>query len=124
MPAHGKLLLVTPVFHPSDIVFARGWSRLAPGIGGWTVLLDNGEAPEQVSILPPGAEHPVFFATREGRDVVVKRKRATGGDDELVEVGRFDGLRDAVLALCPIGDDAMEEIQLTLEKQFPRLGRR
>jgi hypothetical protein len=120
MPAYAKLKLVTPVFHPSDIAFARGWSRLAQGIGGWTVVLDNETAPEQVSVIPPGVAEPAFFITRQGREAVLERRRPVGDDDEVVEAGRFEGLREAILALCPLDDDALEEIQLGLERQFPR----
>jgi hypothetical protein len=123
MPAYAKLRLVTSIFHASDIAFARAWSRVAPGIGGWTMLLDNDAAPGQVSVIPPGLPQPVFFITRRGRDVVLERRRAMGDDDEVVEAGRFEGLRDAVLALCPIDDDALEQIQLGLEVQFPRVNR-
>ena len=124
MPAYAKLSLVTPIFHSSDIAFVQGWTRMAPGIGGWTVLFDNDRAATQISVIPPGAEQPVFFITRQGRDVKLERRRAMGDDDEVVEVGRFDGLREAVLALCPISDDALEEIQMGLEKRFPRHERR
>ena len=72
MPAYAKLALVTPTFHPSDIAFARGWSRRAPGLGGWTVLLDNDAAPEQVSVIPPGGDRPVFYITRQGRSVTAR----------------------------------------------------
>lgn len=123
MPAYAKLKLVTPIFHASDIAFARGWSRVAPGIGGWTVLLDNDAAPEQISVIPPGVAEPAFFLSRRGRDVVLERRRPMGDDDEVLEAGRFDNLRDAVLALCPIDDDALEAIQVALESEFPRLNR-
>ena len=120
MSAYAKLSLVTSVFHASDVAFVRGWSRAAPGIGGWTVLFDNDVVAEQVSIIPPGSVHPVFFITRNARDVLLERRRSVGDDDEVVEAGRFDNLREAVLALCPVADEALEDIKLDLEKQFPR----
>jgi hypothetical protein len=121
MPAYAKVSLVTPVFHPSDIAFVRRWSAAAPGLGGWGVRVDPDEAPEQVSVTPPGAETPLFFITRHGRDVLLERRRA-GAEPE--EVGRFEGLREAVLTLCRIGDEALEEIHEELEETFPRHDKR
>jgi hypothetical protein len=122
MPAYAKVSLVTPIFHPSDIAFVHRWSEVAPGLGGWQVQLDREEEPEQVSVLPPGAEEPLFVITKGPRDVTVHRRRPLA-DGELVELKRFEGLRDAVLALCPIGDEALEEIHLALERDYPRNGR-
>lgn len=122
MPAYAKVSLVTPMFHPSDVAFVEGWCGAAPGYGGWQVRLDREEAPEQVSVLPPGAEEPLFVITKGPRDVTLHRRRPAQ-DGELVELERFDGLREAVLALCPISDEALEEIHIALERNFPRRGR-
>ena len=116
MPAFGKMSLVTPRFHPSDIAFVRAWSAAAPGFGGWHVSFDREEAPEQVAVAPPGAQEPVFVITRGPRDVVLHRRQ----DGALAELQRFDGLREAALALCPLADDALEAIQIGLERDFPR----
>jgi len=122
MPAYAKITLVTSVFHRSDIAFVRGWSAAAPGWGGWRVSLDREEAPEQVSVTPPGAEEPLFVVTKGARDVMLFRRRPSRGG-ALEEVERFDGLRDAVLKLCPISEDALEEIHTLLEREYPRHGR-
>lgn len=121
MPAYAKVALVTPVFHQSDMAFARAWSQAAPGIGGWNVLVDRSAAPEQVSVVPPGGVEPVFFASRSAGKVALERKRAD--DNETVEIGMFEGLREALLALCPLTDEALEEIQTALEREFPRRNR-
>jgi hypothetical protein len=123
MPAYAKVSLVSPVFHPSDAAFARAWGQFAPGIGGWTVLLDNEAEPTRVLVSPPGGVEPVFFVRRDTRDVVLERKQPLGEGDDMFELGRFDGLREAMLALCPLSDDALEEIHIDLEQRFPRLGR-
>ena len=122
MPAYTKVSLVTPVFHPSDIAFVQRWSAKAPGIGGWRVSFDREDAPEQVAVAPPGAEEPLYFITRAPREVVVHHRRP-GQDGEMQEFQRFEGLRIAVLALCPLHEDALEEINTGLERDFPRRGR-
>ena len=120
MPAYGKIALVTTLFHPSDVAFADGWSRRAPGIDGWRILVDRREATQQVSVLPPGAEEPVFIITRPAVNVVVERRVRDGGDERLEPVGEYPNLRAAVQALCPITDDDLQEIHEELEIAFPR----
>lgn len=117
MPAYGKISLVTPVFHPSDIAFAVSWANSAPGWGGWKVLVDKEAAPEAVAVAPPGLDEPVFFIERVPGEVLMWRE-PPGGDR--AEVGRFSNLRAALLALCPVDDAAMEEIHLMLERDYPR----
>lgn len=123
MPAYGKLVLVTSVFHPSDVAFARGWSRRAPGIDGWRVLLDREVGTERVSIIPPGADEPVFIVTRPGVRTVLERRVGGPGEDRMVLIGEFDNLRQAVQALCPLHDDHLQEIHEELEIAFPRARR-
>ena len=117
MPAYAKVSLVTPVFHPSDIAFAIGWSNTAPGYGNWRVVVDHSTAAELISVIPPGCEDPVFFIARHGGEVVMERQPPGG---ERSEVGRFRSMRDALLLLCPLDDDTLEEIQMGLERDFPR----
>lgn len=122
MPAYTKVSLVTPVFHPSDIAFVRHWSALAPGRGGWRVTLDSDAKPELVSVTPPGAEAPLYMITKAPREVILHERRP-GQGGEMAELERFEGLRDAVLALCALGGDALEQIHVTLERDFPRRDR-
>ena len=120
MPAYAKVSLVTAVFHPSDVAFARAWSDAAPGIDGWRLQLDREERTEEILVLPPGAEAPVFRLVRPGRDVLLQKLRP-GADPE--EIGGFEGLREAILTLCPLGDEALEAIHEALEEAFPRRDR-
>ena len=119
MPAYAKVRLVTPVFHPSDIAFLHGWSRAAPGHGGWRIEVDDERSPERVGVMPPGAEEALFVIRREAHETVLFRRRPAR-NGELEEIARFDGLRDALLALCPLPDEALEDIHLDLERSFPR----
>lgn len=120
MPAYAKVTLVTSVFHPSDIAFLRRWSDAAPGIDGWRVRLDREEKATEIVVLPPGAEAPVFRLIRPGRDVLLQKLRPNTEPDE---IGHFDGLREAILTLCPLGDEALEAIHEALEAEFPRRNR-
>jgi hypothetical protein len=74
-------------------------------------------------VIPPAGSEGAFHITRRGRDVVLERRQANGGTGKAREVGRFDGLREAVLAPCPIDDEALQEIQVALETQSPRRNR-
>lgn len=121
MPRPRKIALVTPVFHPSDIAFVLRWSKIAPGLGGWHVRLDPPRDTEHVAVIPPGSEEPVFVLQREVREVVLRRVGQTG---MAAELGRFPDLRRAVMALCPIDDDALQEIHEGLEREFPRANQR
>lgn len=120
VPAYGKITLVTPLFHPSDAGFAQEWSRRAPGIDGWRLLLDRTPGAERVSVTPPGAEEPVFFISRPGVRTVLERRRRGPDGDTLSLVGEYDNLRLAVLALCPLHEDQLQEIHEMMELAFPR----
>ncbi len=121
MAAYAKVKLVTSVFHPSDMAFARGWGTAAPGLGGWGLVFDNDAGATEVSILPPGAEAPAFVITRGATDVTLHRRRASGDREE---IDTFNGLREALLTLCPLSEESLVEIQDALEEAFPRRLRR
>lgn len=123
MPAYGKITLVTTQFHPSDVAFARGWSRHAPGIDGWRLLVDREDGTERVSVVPPGAQEPVFIITHPAVNVLVERRVNGEGGDHFAAVGEFPNLRMAVQALCPISEDDLQEIHEELEIAFPRRAR-
>jgi len=106
-------------FHRSDVLFALEWSALAPGMGGWDVLLDDERETYLLSIVPPGGDAASFFLYRKGREVVL-RWIAPAGSTAPLEVGRFPSLRAALLALCPLNDDQMQALHESLEVLYPR----
>ena len=70
--------------------------------------------------MPPGAEQPAFFVTRDGKHVTVTWLRQKVVDGSLVEVGRFASLREALLTLCPLSDDQKELVNDSMEVLYPR----
>jgi hypothetical protein len=120
VPAYRKIALVTSVFHPSDVAFAQGWSRRAPGFGGWRLLLDRESGTKRVSVIPPGSDEPVFFITRDGVRTILSRLVRQEDEATLSVVGDYDNLRCAVQALCPLTEDDLQEIHEELEIAFPR----
>lgn len=115
---------LTAGFQAADVLYALEWATLAPGLGGWRVIVSEGQKVELVSVVPPGAEFPIFFITPDGDEAVVERQRprAVGGGYD--PVGRFESLRDAVLALCKLDADQREELNTRMEAIYPRSLRR
>ena len=106
-------------FHRGDVLFALEWSAVAPGMGGWDVLIDDERATRLVSVVPPGADTPAFFIYLKQRDVVV-RWLAPSGKGEPLEVGRFTSLRAALRALCPLNEDQLQAVNEAMEILYPR----
>jgi hypothetical protein len=110
----------TSVFHQADVLYALEWAAVAPGLGGWNLVLDDEKRTRLVSVIPPGAENPAFFITRQGGEVTITWLRQKVMDGSLVEVGRFGSLREAVLTLCPLCDDLKEVVNEAMEALYPR----
>ena len=110
----------TSVFHGSDVLYALEWAAVAPGLGGWNLVLDDDRRTRLISVVPPGAENPAFFISRDGGEVTVNWLRQKTIDGALVEVGRFSSLREAVLTLCPLSDDLNELVNEAMEVLYPR----
>jgi len=108
------------LFHKADVLYALEWAAVAPGLGGWNIVLDDERQTRLVSVVPPGAEHPAFFITRKGDETTITWLRQKVIDGSLVEVGRFSGLREAVLTLCPLCDDLREIVNESMEALYPR----
>jgi hypothetical protein len=110
----------TTLFHQADVLYALEWAAVAPGLGGWNVVLDDEKHTRLLSVIPPGAENPAFFITRAGAEVTITWLRQKVVDGSLVEVGRFGSLREAVQTLCPLCDDLKELVNEAMEVLYPR----
>jgi hypothetical protein len=106
-------------FDRADVLFALEWSALAPGIGGWDVLIDDERMTRLVSVVPPGADAPAFFIYWKGSEIVLTWQ-ALNGKGEMMEVARFTNLRAAVLALCPLSEDQHMAVKDSMEIMYPR----
>ncbi|KAA5612041.1 hypothetical protein [Rhodovastum atsumiense] len=105
------------IFHRADILYALEWAAAAPGLGRWTVLLDDTEQTRLVSVVPPGTERPAFLITRSQEGVFVM-PQAPG--EEGLQIRRFGNLREAVLAICPLDDERAVAVNEAMEILYPR----
>ena len=110
----------TAAFHPADVIYALEWAAVAPGLGGWNLVLDDENQTRLVSVIPPGAEQPMFFVTSDGTAVTITWLRQKVVEGALVEVGRFGNLREALQILCPLNDDLKEIVHESMELLYPR----
>jgi hypothetical protein len=95
-------------FTPEEIHWAvAGWSKVAPGLGGWQVLAltEDTDLGRTVLVAPPTPlpdplEGPryVIAATRDGEAVIFADLPGT----EMRRIGTFAGLSEALHHLCPL----------------------
>ena len=106
------------VFPVEDLQFAMAWSRVAPGFGGWTLAVSEMTTGELVEVTPPGAEFPVFYVLPrpEGTEIIRERVIEVGGGQ--VSEAMVPSLRDAVLLLCPLGSEGMEQLRHILQQDM------
>ena len=91
---------VSASFPVDHLTFALAWAAVAPG--GWMVTVAAVNNGELVSVVPPGAEVPVFFLGLEHGVVETVRHRPAELGGQLVGHGAHRTLIEAVLALCPL----------------------
>jgi len=108
------------VFDRSDVLYALEWAALAPGIGGWTVLLDSHEITRLVSVIPPGLAYPAFTMTRADGAVSLSHVRPSAAPHPSREVARLASLREAVLLLCPLSDEDIATVDEAMTMLSPR----
>jgi len=110
-------------FHQADVLYALEWSAVAPGMGGWNLLVDQEAETRLISVVPPGSEAPRFLIFRAGADVDVLWIGDSPGEDAM-EVGHYPTLRAAVLGLCPVPKEQIRRINEAMESLYPRALRR
>lgn len=106
-------------FSTADMLYAICWSNLAPGIDGWRLAIEDDDRVTTIGIIPPAAAEPVFNLTRKGDEVAVTRMTPKFRSGSCA-VGQYQSLRHALMALCPLSEDAMEELNTRMEVVYPR----
>ncbi|WP_426954301.1 hypothetical protein [Muricoccus radiodurans] len=106
-------------FSIAGLSFSFAWSRLAPGIDGWRVQLVQIASGEMLDVTPPGSEFPVFSILPRAGYIEVIRERPIDAGGGQISIGRFRGLREAVLALCSLDDEQIAQIDRDLVQLAP-----
>ncbi|GAC1337549.1 MAG: hypothetical protein NVSMB18_02630 [Acetobacteraceae bacterium] len=84
--------------------FALAWEIYAPGLGGWTVQVDeDDDGTEYLLVDPPLVYGDGFSVRPDGGDAVI---RWTDG------MRRVPDLRSAMLLICPLSPDALAAVEL------------
>lgn len=85
----------------------------APAFDGWHLLVDDDGEPSLISIMEPGSENPCFFLFWKAGTVVLARLMSSV--DEVVEIGRFASLDDALLGIRLLHPESGQVEELTVE---------
>ena len=91
-------------FAPEDIAFALAWEVYAPGLGGWTVQIDEDESGSEYLLVDP----PLVF----GDGFTVRPDPAGATITWHDGTARAANLREAMLKICPLCPDALAAVEL------------
>ena len=90
-------------FAAFDLAFALAWEIYAPGLGGWTVLIDTDDNDvEFLQVDPPLVYGDGYTVRLEGSEVVISCAIGTF---------RAASLREAMLLICPLSPDALSAVE-------------
>jgi hypothetical protein len=100
-------------FSPAEVAFALAWAAYAPGLGGWSVEADFGEAGAELLLVdPPLVYGDGFRISRDGHEVVI----SWAADER-----RVSTLREAMLLICPLSPDALAAVEALIATSEPTL---
>lgn len=89
---------------PEDVAFAQAWEVYAPGLGGWTVQMDqDDDGSEFLLVDPPLVYGDGFVVRRDASGAVITWRES---------VCRAGSIRDAMLKICPLSPDALNAVEL------------
>src|SRR3954470_7363902 len=90
------------IFSPAEVAFALAWALYAPGLGGWSVEVDNSEAGITLLLVdPPLVCGDGFQVQIDGNDITISW---SGGER------RVATLREAMLLICPLRPAALAAV--------------
>ena len=101
-------------FDHQNVLWALEWAAVAPGIGGWNVLLDDIAPTRLMSIIPPASREASFIIYRKNGGVVASWV-PPDSVGRSVEMKRFDDLRTALLSLCSLDRETLRQVDESVE---------
>lgn len=100
-------------FASSDVAFALAWEIHAPGLGGWTVMIDEDEDGSEYLVVDPPLVYGAGFMVRPlGAAAEISWEQGT----LLV-----DNVREAMLRICPLSPDALAAVEQLADAPAPGL---
>lgn len=96
---------------PEDIAFALAWEVYAPGLGGWTVQIDEDDSGSEFLLVDP----PLVY----GDGFTVRRDPAGASITWPQGAARASSVRDAMLMICPLSADALAATELLAAAPSP-----
>ncbi len=100
-------------FEPADLAFALAWEVYAPGLGGWSVLVDTDEnGGEYLLVDPPLVYGDGFVVCPDDTGTVITCSTGTY---------RASNLREAMLLICPLSPDALAAVERLAEAPVPAI---
>jgi hypothetical protein len=88
---------------PEDIAFARAWEVYAPGLGGWTVQVEDDEDGAEFLLVDPPLVYGDGFTVR--CDAAGATISWQNGAD------RASSVRQAMLKICPLAPDVLAAVE-------------
>jgi hypothetical protein len=90
-------------FAPEDVAFALAWEVYAPGLGGWTVQMDEDEDGTEFLLVDP----PLVY----GDGFTVRREGAGASITWAEGAAKAESVRAAMLTICPLSPDALVAVE-------------
>src|SRR3954467_8587835 len=98
-------------FAPEDVAFALAWEVYAPGLGGWTVQMDEDDDGAEFLLVDPPLDY--------GDGFTVRRDRSGASITWREGAARAGSVRDAMLKICPLNPDALAAVELLATAPAP-----
>jgi hypothetical protein len=109
--AHSEVHTYSDRFAPEDVAFALAWEVYAPGLGGWTVQMDEDDDGSEFLLVDPPLVYGDGFTVR----------RAPAGATVTWREGALQAssVRDAMLKICPLSPESLEAVEMLASAPTP-----
>jgi hypothetical protein len=98
---------------PNEVAFALAWEVHAPGLGGWTVIIDEDEDGSEYLVVDPPLVYGAGFQVRP-----------LGAAAEIIwDQGTLlvENVRAAMLKICPLSPDALAAVEQLADAPTPEI---